>query len=78
MKHILMIATGGTIASRETADGLTPQLTSEELAWIDEKEAAIAEAGTEFAGGSMQPYAENLAAVRLTRTRVYELAEYLR
>ena len=54
------------------------QLTSEELAWIDEKEAAIAEAGAEFAGGSMQPYAENLAAVRLTRTRVYELAEYLR
>ena len=31
MKHILMIATGGTIASRETADGLTPQLTSGEL-----------------------------------------------
>ena len=27
MKHILMIATGGTIASKETADGLTPQLT---------------------------------------------------
>ena len=31
MKHILMIATGGTIASKETADGLTPQLRSEEL-----------------------------------------------
>ena len=31
MPHILMIATGGTIASKETADGLTPQLTSEEL-----------------------------------------------
>ena len=31
MKHILMIATGGTIASKATADGLTPQLTSEEL-----------------------------------------------
>ena len=31
MKHILMIATGGTIASKETADGLAPQLTSEEL-----------------------------------------------
>ena len=31
MKHILMIATGGTIASKETADGLTPQLTSGEL-----------------------------------------------
>ena len=26
-----MIATGGTIASKETADGLAPQLTSEEL-----------------------------------------------
>lgn len=31
MKHILMIATGGTIASRETADGLTPQITSDEI-----------------------------------------------
>ena len=31
MKHILMIATGGTIASKATADGLTPQLTSKEL-----------------------------------------------
>ena len=31
MKHILMIATGGTIASKATADGLTPQLTSGEL-----------------------------------------------
>ena len=33
MKHILMIATGGTIASRETADGLTPQLTSEAVSY---------------------------------------------
>ena len=31
MKHILLIATGGTIASRDAGDGLTPQLTSEEL-----------------------------------------------
>ena len=31
MKHILLIATGGTIASRKTAQGLTPQLTPEEL-----------------------------------------------
>ena len=30
-KKLLLIATGGTIASRETADGLTPELTSEEL-----------------------------------------------
>ena len=31
MKHILLIATGGTIASRDVGDGLTPQLTSEDL-----------------------------------------------
>lgn len=31
MKHILLIATGGTIACRETGEGLTPQLTSEDL-----------------------------------------------
>ncbi len=30
-KKILMIATGGTIASKKSADGLTPELTSEEL-----------------------------------------------
>lgn len=31
MKHILMIATGGTIACRETGRGLAPSLTGEEL-----------------------------------------------
>lgn len=31
MKHILLIATGGTIASRKTDQGLAPQLTPEEL-----------------------------------------------
>ncbi len=31
MKRILLIATGGTIASRKTDDGLTPQLTPQEL-----------------------------------------------
>ena len=31
MKHILLIATGGTIASRHTSEGLEPQITSEEL-----------------------------------------------
>ena len=31
MKHILLIATGGTIASMDSGDGLTPQLTSEDL-----------------------------------------------
>ena len=31
MKRILMIATGGTIASRPSEAGLTPQLSAEEL-----------------------------------------------
>ena len=31
MKRILMIATGGTIASRPSANGLTPQLGAAEL-----------------------------------------------
>ena len=31
MKHILMLATGGTIASRESGQGLSPAITSEEI-----------------------------------------------
>lgn len=31
MKHILLIATGGTIASKDAGDGLTPQLSSADL-----------------------------------------------
>ncbi len=31
MKHVLMLATGGTIACRETSHGLAPSLTGEEL-----------------------------------------------
>ena len=31
MKHILLIATGGTIASKKSRNGLKPQLTPEEL-----------------------------------------------
>lgn len=30
-KKLLLIATGGTIASRPAEDGLTPEMTSEEL-----------------------------------------------
>ena len=36
MKRILLLATGGTIASRNLGEGLTPALTAEELAAIDE------------------------------------------
>ena len=31
MKRILMLATGGTIASRESGEGLSPAITSEEI-----------------------------------------------
>lgn len=54
------------------------QLTSEELDWIREKEAAVEEAGAEAKGGSLQPLLENDKAAMYTRERVYELAEYLR
>lgn len=53
------------------------QLTTEELEWIKEKESSVADAGTEMEGGSMQPLLENSEAARLTRIRVYELADYL-
>lgn len=54
------------------------QLTDEEIAWIEEKEAAVAAAGREASGGSMQPMLENLKGSELTKARVYVLAEYLR
>ena len=31
MKHILMLATGGTIASKESGRGLSPAITTEEI-----------------------------------------------
>lgn len=54
------------------------RLTEEELEWIAEKEDAVAAAGSEFEGGSMQPFVENCTAADWTRERVYELADYLR
>lgn len=53
------------------------QLLTEQREWIAEKEAAAAEAGAEYEGGSMQPMAVNLKAAELTRDRVYELLELL-
>lgn len=53
------------------------QLTREELAWIEEKEAAVEAAGAEVEGGSIYPAVVNGTAARLTRERVYELLEYL-
>ena len=53
------------------------QLTREQLAWIEEKEAIIAEAGDQVTDGSVYPAVVNGTAALLTRERVYELLEYL-
>ena len=37
MKKILMITTGGTIACRQTDDGLAPSITADELLGIERK-----------------------------------------
>lgn len=53
------------------------QLTNEELAWIKEKEQAVADAGAEVEGGSLYPSVTNGLAATMTRDRVYVLLEYL-
>lgn len=53
------------------------KLLSEQREWIAAKEAEVKAAGAEFEGGSMQPMVMNQKAAELTKTRVYELLEYL-
>lgn len=53
------------------------RLTAEQVAWIQEKEAAAAAAGAAYEGGSMQGMAISLEAAELTKQRVYVLAKYL-
>lgn len=53
------------------------QLTAEELAWIEEKEAAALEAAAEYEGGSLYPMVYSTTLANLTRERVYELLEFL-
>ena len=50
-------------------------LTAEELEWIAWKEAAVAEAGADVEGGSLDPCVTYSKAAELTRDRVYELME---
>ena len=52
-------------------------LLEEQRAWVKRKEAYISEAGSEFAGGTMQPFLENSAGKSYSRKRCYELAEIL-
>ena len=48
-------------------------LTKEEQDWIARKEADMKKEGSEYEGGSMQPYIESMTAYRWTKERVYEL-----
>ena len=48
-------------------------LLDEQLAWIEEKESAMEEAGKEVEGGSLYPLVVNSEGARLTKDRVYEL-----
>lgn len=52
-------------------------LTTEELEWIEMKEKAVAAAGVEVEGGSMEQMVRDLKAAELTKIRVYELLEML-
>lgn len=53
------------------------ELLQEQRAWIQAKETEVKEAGAEYEGGSIQPMVMSLKAAELTKTRVYELLEYL-
>lgn len=59
------------------SEGEMRQLTNEELAWIQEKEAAALEAAAEYEGGSIYPTIYYSTLSNLTKQRVYELLEYL-
>lgn len=52
-------------------------LTVEEREWIKAKEKVVADAGAEFAGGSMQAMVMDDKAAEMTKARVYELLELL-
>lgn len=53
------------------------KLLKEQREWIAQKEAEVKKAGADYEGGSMQPMVMNQKAAELTKTRVYELLEYL-
>ena len=61
---------------RELSEEQMDALTEEEIDWIQDKEAAVEEAGSWAEGGSMQPMLMNEAAGAWTKQRVYELIEW--
>ncbi len=63
--------------------GMAKQLESfdsirkEQRIWLEYKEKRVENAGADWEGGSMRPLIENMEAYKITRQRVYELAEYV-
>ncbi len=53
-------------------------LLSEQRIWVEDKEAAVKEAGKDLEGGSLYPLVVNSEAAALTEKRVYELYEMLK
>lgn len=53
------------------------RLLDEQLQWIDDKEAAVEEAGKAYEGGSIYPLIVNTEAAQITEDRVYELYDLL-
>lgn len=51
-------------------------LREEERSWIARKEEQVKAAGQKYEGGTMQQIEEVMEAIKLTKERVYELAEY--
>ena len=54
------------------------KILDEQLVWITNKEAAIAEAGKQFEGGSAYSMAVSIQGAQITKERVYELYELLK
>lgn len=75
-KLMAFVCTAGLFCNTQ-ADMVSAQELSY-VDWISQKEAEATRAGAEWGGGSMRSLVENTTAARITRKRVYELAEYLR
>lgn len=57
-------------------EGVRERLLDEQVAWVQEKEQKMEEAGNQHKGGSMEPMVRNLEGARITKERVYELLNY--
>lgn len=60
------------------ADDDFDRLLDEQIQWIEDKEAAVEEAGKDYEGGSIYPMITNQEAASITEDRVYELFDLLK